>query len=158
MPPEMMMRVFRSQSGRTVYDHEAHVALGEALAARKALPKTFSALSLSSWSDDVWTDITRMKTLNADQASKGREKHVCPLQIDIVDRVIRLYSNPGDLVFDPFGGIMTVPYRALHLRRRGVGVELEPKYFRDGVRYLRSAEAEVSVPSLLDILEHEEAA
>lgn len=158
MPPEMMMRVFRSQSGRTVYDHEAHVALGEALAARKALPKTFSALSLSSWSDDVWTDITRMKTLNADQASKGREKHVCPLQIDIVDRVIRLYSNPGDLVFDPFGGIMTVPYRALHLRRRGAGVELEPKYFRDGVRYLRSAEAEVSVPSLLDILEHEEAA
>jgi hypothetical protein len=77
------------------------VRLGEELAARD------------------WTDIVRMLTLNGQQAFRNLEKHVCPLQFDIVDRLIDRYSNPGDIVYDPFGGLMTVPYRAILKGRRG---------------------------------------
>ncbi|WP_373294725.1 DNA methyltransferase [Dactylosporangium sucinum] len=77
----------------------------------------------------------------------------CPLQFDIVDRLISRYSNPGDLVFDPFGGLFTVPVRALKLGRRGRAVELNAGYFRDGVGYLRATERELSAPSLFDLLD-----
>lgn len=76
----------------------------------------------------------------------------CPLQFDIVDRLINRFSNKGDLVLDPFGGLMTVPYRALKFGRRGVGIELSPEYFLDGVKYLRAAEQEIEAPSLFDFL------
>jgi hypothetical protein len=158
LTPEALSRAFTGQSLRTVYDHEAHVSTGEALAQRNALPKKFSALNLGSWSDDAWHDIVRMRTLNADQSLGGREKHLCPLQLDIVDRLIRLYSNKGDLVFDPFMGLGTVPVRALHLGRRGAGTELSEVYFADAVRYLTLAEREVSTPTLFDLDAMERAA
>jgi hypothetical protein len=153
--PDVLSRAFRERSERVVYDHEEHVALAEALAGRGALPKTFSALSLESPAGDIWTDIVRMRTLNSDQSLGGREKHVCPLQLDVVDRIIRLYSNPGDLVFDPFAGLFTVPVRALALGRRGYGAELHAQYFRDGLRYLRAAELEARQPTLFDVLDAE---
>ena len=74
----------------------------------------------------------------------------CPLQFDIVDRIITRYSNKGELVFDPFGGLFTVPYRAIKLGRRGRAAELNPRYFDDGLRYLHAIEREVSMPSLFD--------
>lgn len=153
LTPEMLQRVFRSQGPKAVYHHEEHVALGEALAEKGALPKTFAALHPGAWSEHVWADILRMKTLNTEQSLGGREKHVCPLQIDIVDRLIRLYSNKGDLVFDPFAGLFTVPVRAISMGRRGYGSELNEQYFRDGVRYLRLAEFEAKQPTLFDALE-----
>lgn len=153
LPPKQLQRAFREQSGRVVYDHEEHVRLAEALAARGALPKTFAALALESPTGAVWTDIIRMLTLNNEQSLGNREKHVCPLQIDIVDRVIRFSSAPGDLVFDPFAGIGTVPARAVSLGRRGYGSELNPQYFRDSLRYLIAAEMEVTQPTLFDILD-----
>jgi DNA modification methylase len=156
--PDALARAFKAQSAHTVYDHEAHVALAENLGDRKALPKTFSALAVDSPTGDVWTDIVRMRTLNADQSLGGREKHVCPLQIDVVDRCIRLYSAKGDLVFDPFAGLFTVPARALALGRRARGSELNAAYFRDGVRYLRLAEREASIPTLFDLLDTDQAA
>ncbi|WP_252234334.1 DNA methyltransferase, partial [Clostridium sp. CMCC3676] len=70
------------------------------------------------------------QTLNGEQTKRRLENHICPLQFDIVDRCVRLYSNPGDLVLDPFGGLMTVPVRALKLGRRGYGIELNPLSFR----------------------------
>ena len=78
--------------------------------------------------------------------------HVCPLQLDTVERVINRYSNEGELVFDPFGGIMTVPYMAVKMHRRGYGVELNADYFRDGVGYLKEAEDELDVPTLFDFI------
>lgn len=74
----------------------------------------------------------------------------CPLQLDIVDRLIERYSARGDLVYDPFGGLMTVPVRALRLGRRGRAAELDPGYFLDGVKYLQATEREIAVPSLFD--------
>lgn len=82
----------------------------------------------------------------------------CPLQFDIIDRLIERYSNAGDVIFDPFGGIMSVPYRAILKKRRGAAAELNADYFRDGVRYLRAAEAEVDLPDLFGLPDEKEAA
>jgi len=155
LTPEAMTRAFRARNGGMVYDYEAHVALAEQLASANRLPKTYASLPMESPSGDVWTDVVRMRTLNADQSLGGREKHVCPLQIDVVDRVIRLYSAKGDLVFDPFAGLGTVPARAVSLGRRGYGAELNEQYWRDSLRYLRAAEMEAKQPTLFDVLDAE---
>lgn len=102
---------------------------------------------------DVWHDVNRMETLNTEQSRRAQTMHVCPLQFMTVDRLINRYTSPGELVFDPFGGLATVPYRAVHLGRRGRAVELNPEYFRDGVAYLRAQERKIHVPSLLDVLD-----
>jgi DNA modification methylase len=158
LQPDVLSRLFTDQTLRHVYDSEAHIATGEALAARDALPKTFMALAPGSHDPNIWHDINRMGTLNTAQAASGREKHICPLQFDIVDRLIRRYSDEGDLVFDPFMGIGTVPLRALRLKRRGAGTELNADYFRDGVRYLKAQDAEMATPSLFDLMDEEKAA
>ena len=73
-----------------------------------------------------------------------------------VDRIIEFDSNPGGDVYDPFGGLMTVPLRAIKKGRKGWGTELNPGYFADGVRILRAAERELAIPSLFDFLEAEQ--
>ncbi len=156
-PPDTLAKMFPAWSVQDVYDHEAHVAIGEGLAERKALPKTFSVLKPGTTRDDVWTDIARMRTLNSEQTRRCVEQHICPLQFDIVDRAVRLYSNPGDLVFDPFAGLGTVPMRAVKLGRRGYGVELNTASYRDALHYCGEAEAERSTPGLFDLLELEAA-
>jgi DNA modification methylase len=157
MPPDALARAFPAWSVQDVYDHEAHVAVGESLAAREALPKTFSVLKPGTCRPDVWTDVARMLTLNGEQSRRGLENHICPLQFDIVDRAIRLYSNPGELVLDPFAGLGTVPMRAVKLGRRGAGIELNGDYWRDAVRYCREAERERATPSLFDLIQAEAA-
>jgi DNA modification methylase len=152
-PPDNLARLFPAWSIQEVYDHEGHVHIGEGLADRQALPKTFSVLKPGCLRDDVWTDVSRMRTLNSEQVRRRVEQHICPLQFDIVDRCIRLYSNPGELVLDPFAGLGTVPMRALKLDRRGYGVELDPKSYADAVHYCREAEAERATPSLLDLID-----
>jgi DNA modification methylase len=76
----------------------------------------------------------------------------CPLQFDIVERLIRLHSMEGETVFDPFAGLMTVPYMAVKMGRRGVGVELNRQYFADGVAYVEQEARKASVPTLFDLL------
>lgn len=156
--PDALAKVFTEWSLKGVYDYEAHVKIGEALQERGALPSTFMSLAPGSHDVDVWHNVNRMLTLNTSQSAKGREQHVCPLQFDIVDRLIERYSEKGDLVYDPFGGLFTVPVRALKLGRRGRAVELNPGYFMDGVKYLQAMEREVVSPSLFDILEEQNAA
>lgn len=104
-----------------------------------------------SWMDNVWTDIARMRTLNMLQSAKGKEQHLCPLQFDIVDRVIERFTNNGDTVYDPFGGIMSVPYRAILKGRKAIACELSARYFMDGAQYLEAAEREMSMPGLFDV-------
>jgi len=151
--PDKLASIFTQYSLQNVYDYEFHVKIGEELEARGALPSTFMSLAPGSHHPDVWHDVTRMLTLNGDQAKRAVEKHVCPLQFDIVDRLIDRYSNPDELVYDPFCGIGTVPYRAILKGRRGGGSELNAAYFMDQVHYLRAAEREYSMPSLFDTLE-----
>jgi hypothetical protein len=157
LPPEQLARLFTDETLREVYDYQRHIATGEALDARGALPATFMSLAPGSHNPDVWHDVTRMKTLNTEQSRRREALHVCPLQWDIVDRLIERYSNSGELVFDPFGGLGTVPVRALHAGRRGRGVELNPDYYRDAVRYLRAQEAKTTMPTLFDLADLESA-
>jgi len=146
--PDKLAKLFTQHSLQQVYDYEAHVRIGEQLEARGALPSTFMSLAPGSHNPDVWHDVNRMLTLNGEQTKRGLENHICPLQFDIVDRLIERYSNKGDLVFDPFGGLFTVPYRALKMHRRGRAAELSASYFMDGVKYLQAAEREMAMPDL----------
>jgi hypothetical protein len=146
-------RLFTDWTLNGVYDYEAHIRIGEHLDAKGVLSATHMTLEPGSNHPDVWHDVNRMITLNSTQARKAQVMHVCPLQFDIVDRLITRYSNPGDTVYDPFGGLMTVPVRALRLGRRGRAVELNAGYFLDGVRYCQAAETEVHTPSLFDALD-----
>ena len=157
LPVEQRSRLFTEQTLKQVYDYESHVRIGEVLDARGALPATFMSLAPGSWHPDVWSDVNRMLTLNGEQKRRNLAMHVCPLQFDIVDRLITRYSNPGDTVYDPFAGLMTVPVRALALGRRGRGVELNPGYWADGVKYLEAEERTAGMPSLLDLLDIEDA-
>jgi hypothetical protein len=156
LKPEVRSRLFTDQSLRDVYDFDKHVELGQAMAAKKALPSTFKSLDPGSWHPFVWHDVNRMLTLNGEQARRNLEFHICPLQFDIVDRLIERYSNPGDLVFDPFGGLGTIPLRARKLGRRGRAVELNPTSFRDAVNYQREMDRSGETPSLFDMLDLEE--
>ena len=135
------------------YDYEEHVSIGEALDRLGALPSTFMSLAPGSHHDEVWHDVNRMRTLNGEQTQRGLQNHVCPLQFDIVDRLIGRYSNPGDEVFDPFGGLFTVPLRAIKKGRRGRAAELNPEYFRDGLRYLQTEEKQQAMPDLFGAIE-----
>ena len=149
------MRRFHEYSRGHVYDYDAHVALSVDLEDRQAISREFMTLAPASTHPDIWDDVNRMKTLNTTQSQRRKQLHVCPLQIDIVDRIITRYSNPGDLVLDPFGGLGTVGVRALHMNRKAYTIELNPDYFRDAVGYLRAEEVEVEQPSLFDLLEQE---
>lgn len=144
---------WKAYSPKEVYDFEHHVETCETLDQAGQLPPTFMLLPPHSWHPMVETDVTRMRTLNGLQHAQGRELHLCPLQFDIVDRAIVQYTMEGETVFDPFGGLMTVPYRAIKHKRRGIGVELSPSYFKDGVTYCQEAEREADVPTLFDLLD-----
>lgn len=129
LPAREVYRLWRDHSTGHVYDYEGHVALNEGLEDARSLPSGFALLPPHAWHPEIWSDVARMRTLNGEQAAKGREMHLCPLQFDIVDRIIEGHSNPGDVVYDPFGGLMTVPLRAMLKGRVGWGAELSESYF-----------------------------
>ena len=153
--PDKLAKAFTQYSLQNVYDYDFHVRIGKELELRGALPSTFMSLAPGSHDQDVWHDVNRMITLNGKQTQKGLQNHVCPLQLDIVERLITRYSNPGELVHDPFGGLMTVPYCAIKQGRKGSASELNTSYFFDGLQYLQAAEKEVSMPDLFDVLKLE---
>lgn len=149
--PAKLAKMFTQLSLENVYDYEYHVAVGETMLANKCLPATYLSLAPGSGDPMVWHDIVRMRTLNGEQSARAVENHVCPFQIDIVDRLILRYSNPDEVCYDPFCGLGTVPVRAIKLGRRGAGSELNPAYFGDQVHYLETAEREASMPTLFDL-------
>ncbi len=95
------------------------------------------------WARPVWLDIKETNTLNARLGREAAdERHICPLQLDFIDRCIRLWSNPGELVLSPFAGIGSEGHEALRLGRRFLGVELKPSYWRTAVETLRHVESQ----------------
>ena len=148
-----LQAVYRKYSRGHVYNYEEHIKLAKELDKDGKLPATFMVVAPGSWNDmEVWDDINRMRTLNTTQTRRRQQMHVCPLQLDIVERIIYRYSNEGDVVLDPFGGLMTVPMTAVKMKRYGYGIELNPDYFRDGVGYLKEAEDERETPTLFDFM------
>lgn len=153
LPMDKLQKVYRDFSRESVYSYSEHVALAKSLDNMNRLPAVFMVVAPGSWHTDIWDDINRMKTLNTNQSRRRQQLHVCPLQLDIIERIINRFSNKGETVFDPFGGIMSVPYMAVKMGRKGYGCELNADYFRDGVGYLQSAEDEISAPTLFDFVE-----
>jgi DNA modification methylase len=148
-----LQKAYRKYSRESVYNYEEHVKLAKELDKDGRLPATFMVVAPGSWNQlEVWDDINRMRTLNTTQSRRRAQMHVCPLQLDIVERIINRYSSPGDVVYDPFGGLMTVPMTAVKMGRYGKGCELNPDYFRDGVGYLQAAENEMDELTLFDFM------
>jgi len=93
------------------------------------------------WARPIWYGIRESDTLNAAEASSAEDdRHVCPLQLGTIERCIRLWSNPGETVFDPFAGIGSTGYEAVRLGRQFIGCELKPLYARTAARNLERAE------------------
>ena len=105
----------------------------------------------TQWARPVWYGIKETNTLNTGVArDDADERHICPLQLDLIDRCIRLWSNRGETVLSPFAGIGSEGFEAVRLGRRFVGCELKPSYWRTAVTNLERAEHEASLPTLLD--------
>lgn len=100
------------------------------------------------WASPCWYDIRESDTLNAAEGRQDAdERHICPLQIPLIERAVKLWSNPGETILSPFAGIGSEGYGALKNGREFVGIELKPSYYQVAIRNLRQAEAQ---PSLFD--------
>lgn len=103
------------------------------------------------WARPVWYSIRESDTLNASVARENEdERHICPLQLPLIERCVRLWSNRGDEVLSPFAGIGSEGYVAIQWGRRFVGIELKPSYWATAVDNLRRAERLASTPKLFD--------
>jgi hypothetical protein len=103
------------------------------------------------WARPVWEGIRESDTLNVAVAREEQdERHICPLQLGLIERIVRLWSNRDELVLTPFMGIGSEVYTAVRLGRRGVGIELKPSYWRTAVDNLRRLDTEMALPSLFD--------
>lgn len=101
----------------------------------------------------IWWDINPSDTLNVQAARDGRdERHICPLQLPVIDRLLKLYTNENDIVFTPFMGIGSEVYQAVLNGRRGLGIELKESYYKCAVQNLQAAEAENSQMTLFDLI------
>lgn len=115
---------------------------------------TSGNLSHERWrryASPVWMDINPSNTLQKESAREhDDERHICPLQIDVIDRGLHLWSNPGDVVLSPFAGIGSEGYEALRLGRRFIGIELKKSYFDQAVKNLVNAENIAESATLFD--------
>jgi DNA modification methylase len=104
-------------------------------------------LPVSQWQElasPVWMKVNQTNVLNGRMArGDNDERHICPLQLDVIERCITLYSNPGDLVLDPFNGIGSTGYQAVKMGRKYLGIELKPEYAKQASKFLQKAESEI---------------
>lgn len=95
------------------------------------------------WASPVWMDVNQTRTLNVRAAREAKdEKHICPLQLDVIERCLVLWSNKGDVVFSPFTGIGSEGVCSVKLGRKFIGTELKESYWKQACGYLAQAEAE----------------
>lgn len=103
------------------------------------------------WARPCWLDIRESRTLNVAIAREDEdERHLHALQLDFIERCVRLWSNPGEFIVSPCGGVGSEPYAAVKLGRRAWACELKPNYWTTAVGNLRGLDAEMSLPSLFD--------
>lgn len=122
-------------------------------------PSDFPLETWQRYASPVWMDIDQTDVLNYQQArSEQDEKHICPAQLGAIERCVELWTNPGDVVMDPFNGIGSTGFVALRKKRKYVGIELKPEYFSIACKYLSQAETEAERKTLFDLLETEEVA
>ena len=104
------------------------------------------------YNSPVWWDINQGNTLNRLFSDEESERHICPLQLDVIERVVDLYSNPDDVVFTPFMGIGSEVYQSVKMGRRAIGIELKDAYFEQAVKNMESLEQEQAQITIFDFL------
>jgi len=142
---------WRDHDKKSLYSFQEHLRVCNDLEKAGKLSRLFMTIPPTSASEMVWTDVNRMNTLNANQANRKKEKHICPLQLDIIERLINRFTMKGDKIDDPFGGLFSTVYKALEMERKGISAELNPDYYDDGLFYLKSIEYKINVPTLFSI-------
>jgi len=105
------------------------------------------------WASPVWMDINQTNTLSKiESRDENDEKHICPLQLDVIQRIIALYSNENETIFTPFAGIGSEVYQAIKMNRKGIGIELKESYFNQAVKNCKEAEMEKNQMTLFDFI------
>jgi len=100
----------------------------------------FSQKIWQRYASSVWLDIRQTNTLNIGQAREEKdEKHICPLQLDVIARCLELWTNKGDVVLSPFTGIGSEGHTAIAMRRKFIGIELKESYYKQALKYLKRA-------------------
>lgn len=94
------------------------------------------------YASPVWWNINQSDTLNRMFADEESEKHICPLQLPVIERCVKLYSNEGDTVFTPFMGIGSEVYQSVKMGRKAIGIELKPEYYEQAVMNLKALDNE----------------
>ena len=111
--------------------------------------KSFPVNVWQKYASPVWMDIKQSDTLQRKSARADKdERHICPLQLEVIKRCIELWTNPGDIVLDPFAGIGSTPYVALRMDRRGLGIELKDTYYEQAVNNCEVALTEPIIDDL----------
>lgn len=122
---------------------------GENIAPIEHTPNDFPLDQWQEWASPVWMSVDQSNVLNVKLAREAKdERHLCPLQLDVIERAIVMWSNPGDTIFSPFMGIGSEGYQALKLRRRFVGVELKESYWRQACANLEGVDAQKDIFAL----------
>jgi DNA modification methylase len=112
----------------------------------KHTPEQFPLSQWQEWASPVWTTIDQGNVLNGEIArEQSDERHICPLQLDVIERALVMWSNHGDLVYSPFAGIGSEGYQALRMDRPFVGSELKESYFKQACRFLQSAKSQLNL-------------
>lgn len=100
----------------------------------------------------VWDDINQSNTLNRMFSDEESEKHIAPLQLDVIERIVNLYSNPDDTVFTPFMGIGSEVYQAVKMGRKAIGIELKTAYYEQAVKNMQALEQEEQQATIFDFI------
>lgn len=120
----------------------------------RPIPSELTQEEWIQYARPVWYDVRETDVLGVHQARENDdERHLCPLQLPVIERCVRLWSGPGETVLSPFAGVGSEGHEAVRLGRRFVGVELKPSYFRVAARNLRRVEDDASAEMLFDLSE-----
>lgn len=120
---------------------------------RYASPVWYDLEGLPKLNDDIWMDIQQTNVLNYRQAKEANdEKHICPLQLDVIEKSLIEFTKKGDLIYTPFAGIGSELHTAVNMDRRAVGGELKRGYYETAIRYLSELEREMAQPTLFDLV------
>jgi DNA modification methylase len=117
-------------------------------------PDVFPVDLWQRYASPIWMDINPSNTLQKESAREDKdERHIAPLQLEVIERAISLWTNPNDLVLSPFLGIGSELYVAVKMGRRGIGAELKPSYWQQAVANLHRAEHDKIQPTIFDLLD-----
>ena len=142
---------WKKHNKKSIYSYREHLEICKDLDNLERLSSTYQTLPVHSNNDSVWTDVNRMNTLNARQVSAKKEKHICPLQLDIIERLIERYSMKDETVLDPFNGLGSTTYKSVLMGRKGIGIELNSEYYKDSIFYNRSIVENITAPTLFEM-------